>query len=123
MNNKGQSLVTFILFLPVLFILIAVIYDLGSLEINKTKNINEIKSAITYGLKNIDDSDIEQKLNTILDKNLKGTKTLYIENNTIKVNIKYKEKSIFPSIIKKNYLIDITYKGYIDNGKITITKE
>ena len=123
MNNKGQSLVLFILFLPLLFLLIAIIYDLGSLEINKQKNINEIKNTITYGLKNINDSDLNQKLNNLLDKNIKTKTTLKIENNTITINLKYKEKSIFPNIIKKNYPIDLTYKGYLDNEKIIIVKE
>ena len=123
MNNKGQSLVLFILFLPLLFLLIAIIYDLGSLEINKQKNINEIKNTITYGLKNINDSDLNQKLNNLLDKNIKSKTTLKIENNTITINLKYKEKSIFPNIIKKNYPIDLTYKGYLDNEKIIIVKE
>ena len=46
MNNKGQSLVTFILLLPIIFLLIAVTTDLGYLELDKQKYQNEIKSTI-----------------------------------------------------------------------------
>ena len=123
MNNKGQSLVIFVLFLPIIFLLIAIIYDLGSFEINKQKNINEVKSIITYGLKNIDDDNLNQKLNTLLNKNIGTKASLSIDNNTIKINLNYKEKSIFPSIIKDSYQVNLTYKGYLDNENIIIIKE
>ncbi|MBR3362353.1 MAG: pilus assembly protein [Bacilli bacterium] len=123
MNNKGQSLVIFVLFLPIIFLLIAIIYDLGSFEINKQKNINEVKSIITYGLKNIDDDNLNQKLNTLLNKNIGTKASLSIDNNTIKINLNYKEKSIFPSIIKNSYQVNLTYKGYLDNENIIIIKE
>ena len=123
MNNKGQSLVIFIIFLPLIFLLIAIIYDLGSLELKKQKNINEIKSAITYGLNNIDDNDINQNINTILEKNISAQKTVTINNNIITINAYLKEKSIFPNILKDDYQINLNYKGYIENGKIIIEKE
>ncbi len=123
MNNKGQSLVIFIIFLPLIFLLIAIIYDLGSLELKKQKNINEIKSAITYGLNNIDDNDINQKINTILEKNISAQKKVTINNNIITINAYLKEKSIFPNILKDDYQINLNYKGYIENGKIIIEKE
>ena len=123
MNNKGQALVTFILTLPLIFLLIAVVYDLGTLSLTKQKIQTEIKSAITYGLNNIDDPEIKTKLENILNKNIEGRKTINIENKTIKINVKDSKNSIFPNIIKDKYNIDITYNGYIENKKIKIIKE
>ena len=119
MNNKGQSLVIFILFLPIIFLILAIVYDLGSLEITKQKNKSEIKSIISYAVNNSNDKNLENKINTLLDKNINGTKTINITNDEIIINVKYTKESIFPNIIKKNYKIDETYKGNITNKKIT----
>lgn len=121
MNNKGQSLVVFILFLPIIFLMMAIIYDLGSLEITKQKTENEIKSAINYGLNNLEEENLKQNLETLLDKNIDGLKTITIDSASIKINVKYTKESIFPNIIKKDYKINITYTGY--NNDKTIKKE
>ena len=121
MNNKGQTLVTFILFLPIIFLMMAIIYDLGSLELEKHKTENEIKNTINYGFDNLKEENLSQKLQTLLDKNIDGTKTVIIDNVSIKIHVNYIKESIFPNIIKKNYNINVTYKGYINNK--TIKKE
>ena len=53
LNNKGQTLVAFIILIPVLIMIFTLVVDLGLLSIEKRKIDNEIKSTITYGLKNI----------------------------------------------------------------------
>ena len=123
MNNKGQSLVTFILLLPLIFLLIAIVYDLGSAQIMKQKIQNDVKSTITYGLKNIENPDIKPKMQIMLDKNIEGKKTINIENNTIEIKVNFKQNSIFPNIINEDYNINVAYKGSITNKKIRINKE
>ena len=123
MNNKGQSLVTFILLLPLIFLLIAIVYDLGSAQIMKQKIQNDVKSTITYGLKNIENPDIKPKMKIMLDKNIEGKKTINIENNTIEIKVNFKQNSIFPNIINEDYNINVAYKGSITNKKIRINKE
>jgi len=123
MNNKGQTLVLFILLLPLIFLLTAVIYDLGTLSITKHKIENEIKTSIKYGLNNIEDKNIHNKINNMLDKNIDGTKAITITDKTIKIKVEDTKESIFPNIIKDKYDIKITYNGYIDNGKIKINRE
>ena len=123
MNNKGQALAVFILLLPLIFLLIAIIYDLGSLSLEKQEIENEIKTSIKYGLNNTQDNDINAKINDMLNKNLDGIKIVTINDKTIRINVKDTKESIFPNIIKDKYDINITYNGYIDNGKIKITKE
>ncbi|MBR2833156.1 MAG: hypothetical protein IKE75_01825 [Bacilli bacterium] len=123
MNNKGQTLIIFVLFLPIIFLLIAVVYDIGSLETEKYKIENEIKSTIEYGLNNIKSDNLEDEIYNLLDKNIAGTKTIGVDSESIKINVKYKKESIFPNIIKDNYQINITYKGSIKDNKIKIIKE
>ena len=123
MTNKGQSLVIFVLLLPVIFILITLVWELGNLSYVHIKYESEIKNIINYGLKNIYNPDIETKINELLDVNLKGEKALTIKENTIKISVKDEYKTVYRMIFKDRLNIDITYTGNIDNGKITIKKE
>lgn len=123
MNNKGQSLATFILLLPLIFLIIVGVYDIGSLELEKGKIDSEIKSSITYGLKNINDPNIKQKIHVILDKNITGEKSININGKSIQITYKNTINSIFTNIIKNGYEISQTYTGYIKDGKIIIEKE
>lgn len=120
MNNKGQSLVTFILLLPIIFILIALVTDLGYLELDKQKYQNDIKSTIKYGLNHIEDENIKTKMDSLLQ--ISGAKKIEVNDKTIKITIKDKHKSIFNNIFKNEYDIIITYNGYIENDKKIITK-
>ena len=118
MNNKGQSLIVFVLLLPIISLIIAITIDLGYLELDKQNYQNEIKNTINYGLKHLDDENIKTKMENILTKNTKGNITVQIDNEIITINIKDKHNSIFNNIFKKHYNIDITYKGYKETGEI-----
>lgn len=123
MNNKGQSLIVFVLLLPLLALLIGIVADLGNLEITKKNYEDNIKSTIKYGLKHLDDENINQKLNNLLDTNINANTSLTIQNESIKISVKDKQKSLFNDVLKKTYDIDITYIGYKDGEKIKIEKE
>jgi len=123
MNNKGQSLVSFILFLPVIFILITIVWEIGNLSILKNKYENEIISTIQYGLKHLDNPNLNDDLNMLLDANLDGSKSIRIENNTIRINVTYKTNSIYTAVLKNKHEINMTYLGYIKDKKIVIDKE
>ncbi|MBQ9011022.1 MAG: hypothetical protein IJ093_00020 [Bacilli bacterium] len=123
MNNKGQSLVVFVLLLPLIIILIALITDLGSLSVTKKNYENQVKSAIEYGLKHLDDENLNQKLTNLLEINIQAKTNINIENEIITITVTDKYKSIFSKVLKNTYDINITYIGYIDNGKIRIEKD
>lgn len=72
LNNKGQSLVVFVILLPILLLFMAFIFELGNITYLKNKYENEIKSTIEYGLKHQEDENLESKLNRLLDENLEG---------------------------------------------------
>ncbi len=123
MTNKGQSLVVFVLLMPIIFILITIVWELGNLSIIQSKYENEIKDVITYGLNHQDDPNINQKLNELLDSNLDGIKTVTNEENIIKINVKKEYNSIYKILFKGKFNIDITYVGYKENEKVIIKKE
>ena len=58
MNNKGQTLVVFVLFLPVLVIVITMIINKSNMYYDKRNMENIAKEAINYGLSNIEDQKI-----------------------------------------------------------------
>ena len=122
MNNKGQALVVFVILLPVILLLMAGIVDIGNFLATKNEYENEVKSAIKYGMKHLDE-DNTQKLYRLLDSNIDGDKEVIIQNNTIKISVTASKESLFKKIIDFDYQIDISYLGYMDNGKVKIRKE
>ena len=53
LNNKGQSLVMFILIIPILLGIMAMVIDIGNVIYNKQDIDNINKIIIDYGLDNI----------------------------------------------------------------------
>ena len=118
LDNKGQSLIAFILLLPVMLLFMTSLWEVGQLEVTKNKYESEIKDTIKYGLKHINDENIGEKLETIINKNLKGQKELNIDGNQIKISYEYESK-----IFNKKVKTKISYIGHIENNKIIIEKE
>lgn len=117
MNNKGQSLVIFVLTLPLIFIMLTILFDLGNLLVTQNKIESDIKKIITYALKNPEKS--EEELKQITDFNINIIK----EDNLIKVNIKKEYEPLYKIVLRNKAIIDITYTGKIENEKIIINKE
>lgn len=127
MNRKGQVLVAFIILLPVLFIVFALIIDLGNLYIEKRKIDNNIKDVIEYSLNNIEENkDLENKIKNQLNLNIDNIQYLDIKINDkiIEIKLEKTNNSIFSTILNvSNLKISSHYKGYINDDKIVIRKE
>lgn len=119
MNNKGQTLVIFVIILPILLIMLTLVIDLGFLYIEKRNIENDVYDSVDYYLENINDTDIETKVNELLNKNISD-----IDNITINETEEYVEISILKtreslySIITNSTDINISYKGFKNNNKI-----
>lgn len=122
MGNKGQSLVVFVLLLPIIFILFTIIWEFGNLSFQISYYKNEVKSTIRYGLNHLSDDNLEEKLNTLIANNIKEESKIEIKNNTIKINIKTKYENIYSKLLHISD-IDITYVGYKENNKLIIKEE
>lgn len=123
MNSKGQSLVAFVLLIPIIFILITLVWEIGNISLLQSKYENEIKEVITYYLKHEEDENILEKTKELLDSNLEGEKEIEITENIIKVHVKKEYNAIYQAILKSKYSIDITYSGYKENDKIIINRK
>ena len=117
-NNKGQTLVLFVILIPFLFILISFIVDTGLLSLEKVKLENTVKDSIKDVLKNNKSSD---ELIILINKNIDKIKIkdISIENGIVRLSIS-KEYNGF--IFNKKISIDLSYNGYMQNDKVIINK-
>ena len=123
MDSKGQTLVIFVLILPILLLLFALIWEVGNLGLTINKCETEIKDTIEYGLNHLDDENLEDILTNLLKANLEGDINVEINNQVIKVNVKQKYDALFNNLLNNRFDIDLTYNGYIENNKFIIQKE
>lgn len=127
MNNKGQTLVLFVLLLPLIFIFIAMVLETGSLLIIRKQVDDEIKQTIKYGLKleDTDPSEVSDKMKKMLIDNLGSDIKceIKIATSDIHVEVIKKYHGLFPTIVKQDYEIKRNFRGYLSNNKIKIEKE
>lgn len=123
MNNKGQALVVFVLVLPIIMLIIAGVMEMGRLSLVKAEYEDSIIDTINYGLDNLDKENVKEKMNLLLDKNISGTKNIEITEGTIKIHVTSNLDSMFSKLFKKEYDINLTYRGYIVDGKKKIVKD
>ena len=125
LNNKGQTLILFVLMIPVLLFVMILVIDMGNLMVEKQKlnNINYIM--IDYGLSNLTKEDLEEyiynylKLNDEKIDKIKVTKT----DNDITINLGKKESSMLGHILNlKEVEIISSYKGSIIDDKKVIER-
>ena len=89
MNNRGQSLITFVLVLPLLVLFIAFFFF------------------------DIRESDV---ISSAIKKNIDSDITIIINEDNIKINAKSKKKSVFGNLFKLPYYnLEINFCGsYLD---------
>ena len=122
LNNKGQSLVLFILIIPILLGIMALVIDVGNALNQKNKMENTIEFVINYGLE--EEIKDEQELKTLLNYNLEDCEnTLRITENKIIVSSTSYVEGIFTKILNiKGFLIKSRYQGYLDGDTKRIEK-
>lgn len=146
-NNRGQSLVLFVVVLPILFLLLVLVIDIGKMVVLKQElnNISEI--VIDYGLDKIDigiekdDSNLDSATN---DSNIDDTDEIVSNEELVKelrevvrlndseiddVRIEIRDNKIYMELQEGVKLINIrifsiksSYVGYIDGDKKRIER-
>lgn len=123
MNNKGQTLVLFIIFIPILIMLAAFIVDTGIIIKESTRLKATTKTVLNDVFYKENKSEIQItnlfKENNISVENLKITIT-----DNINIQNEYEIESIFGKIIGlKKYTIKINMTAKEENGKLKFIKE
>ena len=125
MNNKGQALVTFVLVLPLILIVLTLVIDFGMLSVKKRSASNNIKSSIEYGLRHMDEENLEEVIKKLIYMNIDEDNIkkldIDIKDNYITVTINLKFKSLF-GILNRNNQFIISYTGMMEQNKIKVIK-
>lgn len=121
MNNKGQTLVLFVLILPIIIFIMLLVIDVSNMFITKQELNNINKIVLNYGLDIIEEENIDSKLEELINKNISVNEhTIRIDNGIIEVEIKKNIQGIVTK--KKIYEVKSTYKGYIEEDKKVINR-
>ena len=121
-NNKGQSLVMFVLIIPIFLLILTLIYDVGNAIYEKDRLSNTNYLTIEYGLNNID-TVTENDLKNLIEQNTSNLKYIYvtIEDNQIEIKMEKDAKSIIGKMFNFNLVKIIShYKGKIINNQKTL---
>jgi hypothetical protein len=125
MNNRGQSLVLFVVILPVLLLLLVLIVDVGKLIILKLElnNISEI--VLDYGLDNLEDENLYSEMTKLVKMNKNDIDNVNIDiiDNKIYLKLSHNDEPLFKNIINVlEFKIETSYVGYILDDKKRIER-
>ena len=126
MNNKGQSLISFVLIVPIILLILFMVYDIGNMVLLKEQldNINYL--VIDYGLDISDDADLNNKLLEMVNKNKSDIDKVKVSIIDGKIEISLEDKIDNKlSLINKFDVLNVksTYIGYVDGDKRIIRKD
>lgn len=116
MNNKGQSLVIFIIIIPVIFIVFSFLYDYAYIINSQNKYENVTRTILNSTLEEDKIIDLYKQNGYEVD-NFKYK----VENDKVYIQNSYKIKSTFGKIVNlKNYTVSINYVVINSNNGIII---
>lgn len=124
LNNKGQSLVMFIVIIPIFLLILTLVYDVGTAIYEKNRLSNTALLAVNYGLDKIDNIEKEELIEYIMNNDNKlDNIDVNIKENEVEIKLSKKIKGV----IGKMFNFDITdvnvcYKGKLIQGKKEIER-
>ncbi len=126
MNHKGQTLVAFVILLPLVLLIFALVIDTGYILKEHIRLQNTTKIILQNTFEKRFEDDYEQIVWQILKKNNISTQNLQIKRDEKSVVMEnhYTVDSIFGKMIGlKNYKIQVRLKATKVEDQIKIQKE
>lgn len=127
LNNKGQSLAIFVIFVPVFIMMGTYVVDVSFAKYNERRLDNLNKQVINYGLKHIDEEPYDNMVDLIYQNDSDiDFYEININNETkeISVTLSKSTKGFFGSIVGKEiYNEKSSLKGHIKDDKKIIEKK
>ena len=114
MNNKGQTLVLFIILLPVILIMLVLVISLAASSIQKRKIDMVIKNTIEDNMDNLNDIDINEQIDNMLENNLVefDERNIVIKSEYLEITIRTKINNLFDFITSDDTEIyQVTFVG------------
>lgn len=125
MNRKGQVLVMFIILLPIFFIIMTLLIDIGNLILTNNEINGVSYMVLEHCLDHLDEEDIIDTSRELLKLNNKelNIESFKIENNKVYLNVSYQVKGIISNIVNiKLFDINNKYEAYIKDDKKIIER-
>lgn len=119
LNNKGQSLVLFIIVLPILLLILLLVIDIGRVIVLKQELNNISELVLDYGLDNLTQENIDKELVELVRLNNEDIDkvNIYIENNKINIELNEKSEGVLSSFVNISvFNVKSVYVGYIEDG-------
>ena len=122
MNSKGQTLVIFIIILPVIILGVSYLVDTGLMYIGRSKLISTCKVIIDeYYEEEISDSKVEEYLKK---NDINYTDYRVNRNNNLSIEVKSTIDSIFGKVVGiQEYEVSAKVTGYKENEKLKFKVE
>lgn len=125
LNNKGQSLVLFVVLLPILLFVIVLVVDVGSIMTSK-QDLNNINyMMVDYGLDNMGKENIESEITNyiLLNTNKLDDIDVRVIDNEVYIYMQKYEKSLISHIFNiKGFQIVSEYNGTVINDEKSIER-
>ena len=119
-NNKGQSLVLFVIVMPIILILFGYMIEIAFMGYSKQKIVSVTKSIIANCIDDCQKDDIILLYN---DNNIKLEAISISRVKGLSINADVEVDSFIGKIIgKDNYILNINLLGYKDNKKLNFEK-
>lgn len=123
LNNKGQSLVMFIIILPILFLIVTLVYDVGNAIYEKDRLSNTNYLVVDYALSNIDVT--EDKLIELINMNDDSISdiSIMIIDNSVTIALEKDIRGVFGKLFGFNLTsVRSEYSGNIVLGEKRIER-
>lgn len=121
LNNKGQTLVLFVMLLPIMLLLMILVFDVGKFIYSK-QELNHISSmVVSYGMEHYDEDDIENELVELVLLNCDDVRNVSVSasDDEVLVDIERMGDSIFGNIINIDmFEVRSSYIGNVTDNKI-----
>lgn len=124
-NEKGQTLVSFALILPILVMLFALVIDTGYTYLEEKQLKDRVLIGLKYGMKHHEE-DVKDQVRELIVENVDNISILniYMEENQIKIQAKKPKKNIFTSMfLNDSSELEVIYTAYLNEDEWKIVKE
>lgn len=125
LDNKGQSLVLFVLCIPVFMVLMVMVVDMGNLAFLKLEMNNVNKLATSYAVDNLDADNLQELVVNYVKLNLDDVDRVKVslDDNVVLVQVEKEVSGLFGYVVDMfSYEIKSCYSGSLDDGKKVIER-
>lgn len=117
-NNRGQSLVLFVIMLPILILILVLVIDIGRVILLKQELENISNIAIEYGLDNLEQEDLVTELNELINLNNDEIDSIdiYLKDDKLYLELTDSVDGIISQFVGISIFdVNVSYVGYIEN--------